>query len=122
MLTVLLFVCLFVNKVFLKKKSQIQLEKSLHGFTYQLDHGVLVDPSDRMHLCRDELVGAVELNVDAVAVDVDKAVDNGTVAHIREAAASVVNQSGQEDFPFGRHAFVLIRWTRERKEWKRNKS
>lgn len=85
------------------------MEKSLDKFTYQLDHGELVDPSGKMHSCHGVLVGAVELNVDAVAVD--KAVDNGMVmVRIREAVASAVSQTMAEDFPFVRHAFVLIRY------------
>lgn len=85
------------------------MEKSLHKFTYQLDHDEPVDPSDKMHLYRDVLVGEVGLNVDVVAVDVDKAVDNGTVARIREVVASVVKQTMSAGLPFVRHAFVLIR-------------
>lgn len=64
------------------------MKKSLHKFTYQLDHDEPVDPSDKMHLYHGVLVGVVELNADVVAAD--KAVDNGT-AHIRVAVASVVN-------------------------------
>lgn len=83
------------------------MEKSLHQFTYQLDHDELVDPSDKMHLSYGVLVGAVVLNVGVVVVD--KAVDNGTVVHIRVAVALLVDQTMTTGYPFVRHAFDLIK-------------
>lgn len=90
-------------------KKNYSIGKSLQQFTYQLDHDELVDPSDKMHSCHDVLVGVVELNVDAVAVGVDKAVDNGTVVHNRVVVASWVNLTMTTGYPLVRHAFDLIK-------------